>query len=440
VGSLAGEPVTDKSISAYETIYLASVIERSCLGDNVELDFISSHFKDYGWSSPGLTEAYEIILKAKEYGVKLDHQFILSQPRVALTQARLAELLTSASVSQNLEFYRAKVLVSKRSDEATKTAIKISAKARSGYFNFSDEIASLVGDPPGKRKALFSSQDLVSGSLDYLDSLIEGTLPKGMKTGLPSLDRITGGFHQTDLVIIAARPSMGKTAFALNLFSKMIFSGSRCAFFSMEMTSQKVMNRMISMNARVPASCFNSGDFSNEQIDRVTAYLKKMHSHTNFCISDEMEPIEKIREKLKLASQEMGGLDVIFIDYLGLIPVEASSFGSREREIAHISSELKKMARKYSCVVIALSQLSRGVESRTNKRPLMSDLRDSGSIEQDADQVLMLYRDDYYNKESTQTGSCEVIVGKNRNGETGIATLMFKPGLMLFTEKPQTFN
>ena len=247
------------------------------------------------------------------------------------------------------------------------------------------------------------------------------------------MDYKTAGLQKSDLILIAARPAMGKTAFVLNLVEYIsMHSNSTIAMFSLEMSKQQLVKRILSMNSRVDSQKIRTGDLEDEDWSRLVESVRRV-GNTNLVIDDTSgitasELRSKCR-KLKLTQ----GLDLVIIDYLQLMTGSGKRKGdSRQQEISDISRSLKVMARELNVPVIALSQLSRAVEQRPDKRPMLSDLRESGAIEQDADMVMFLYRDDYYNPDSQEPGVAEVIIAKQRSGPTGKIKLAWLSNLTKF--------
>ena len=247
----------------------------------------------------------------------------------------------------------------------------------------------------------------------------------GLSTGFTDFDKMTSGLHPGDLVIIAARPSMGKTAFSMNIAEyASIRSGQPVAVFSMEMSSIQLTMRVLSSLCRIDQGRLRSGNLDDTEWTRLADHLK-MISQAKLFVDDTpaLSPAEMHGKARRLKREH--GLGLIVVDYLQLMQVPGSN-ENRTNEISTISRGLKAMAKDLGVPVIALSQLNRGVEQRADKRPMMSDLRESGSIEQDADLVAMLYRDEYYNPESADKGVAELIVTKQRNGPTGTVRLTFR--------------
>lgn len=248
----------------------------------------------------------------------------------------------------------------------------------------------------------------------------------GLPTGYNELDEMTAGLQPTDLIILAARPAMGKTTLALNIAEyAAIRSKKAVAVFSMEMSAAQLALRLISSNGRVNATRLRTGQLEDEDWSRVTSAIR-MLKETKIFIDDTpaLSP-EVLRSKARRLKRESNNnLGLIVIDYLQLMAVPGNS-ENRATEISEISRSLKALAKELNVPVIALSQLNRSLETRTDKRPVMADLRESGAIEQDADIIMFIYRDDYYNKESPDKGLAEVIIGKQRSGPTGSLKLKF---------------
>src|ERR687891_1109359 len=278
------------------------------------------------------------------------------------------------------------------------------------------------------RDHLAPVSELAPGTLEMIQRLYEqeGEVT-GVETGFEDLDRLTTGFHKSDLVILAARPAMGKTALALNAI--WYASGERkipVAIFSLEMSKEQLVQRLISQITRIPAQSLRSGNVKAEDWPKLVRGVAEVSRAPVWIDDTAGVTLMEIRAKVRrLASQlNVAGelpLSLVVVDYLQLmVGGEARNRAeNRQQEVAEISRGLKVLARDLDVPVLAVAQLSRAVEARHDKRPLLSDLRDSGAIEQDADMVMFLYRDEYYNSDSDDKGIAEVIVGKHRNGPTG---------------------
>ncbi|MGH1440128.1 MAG: replicative DNA helicase [Cellvibrionaceae bacterium] len=275
------------------------------------------------------------------------------------------------------------------------------------------------------------------GGLEAMDGLLKNTIERidtlfrsdsditGLSTGLTDLDERTSGWQEGELIILAARPSMGKTALALNFVESAIFTQKKPVLvFSMEMPSESLVMRMLSSTGRIDQGKIRNGQLTEEDWPKLTAAVQKLKGAPLFIDDTAALSPQDMRARIRRTSREHGDPGMIMVDYLQLMQTVGVSEG-RTQEISEISRSLKAMAKEYSCPVIALSQLNRGVEQRPNKRPMNSDLRESGAIEQDADVILFIYRDEYYNEDSPDKGLAELILGKQRNGEIGTCRATF---------------
>ena len=277
-------------------------------------------------------------------------------------------------------------------------------------------------------------RDVLISNIEIIDkaSQMEGGLT-GITTGFKYLDTMTSGLQKSDLIILAARPAMGKTAFALSLALNAAVKGrASVMMFSLEMSKEQLGQRLLSMESKVDLQSLKTGRLERRDWDDINIAMDVL-SGANIHIDDTagitiMEMKSKCR---RLKAEE--GLDLVVIDYLQLMTPEGKS-DSRTQEISVISRNLKLLARELDCPVIVLSQLSRAPETRTDHRPMLSDLRESGSIEQDADIVIFLYRDEYYNEDTESPGECEVIVAKHRSGPTGTVKLAWLEKLTRFVD------
>lgn len=280
-----------------------------------------------------------------------------------------------------------------------------------------ENIATNILDDKEENK-IFSPTDLMKLSIESIkEAQKRGGKIKGFETGLNLLDETLNGIQKKDLYIIGARPSMGKTAFAINI-CEALSEKCKVAFFSLEMSAEKISNRLISMLTFTKSDTLSKGKLDNAELTKIAKTAQEFNKKSNFYLFDEsnlnMQQIKALCKNLKL---KIGGLDVIFIDHLGLIKPDKAE--NRNLEISQITRQCKILAKELNVAVVLLSQLSRLVEQRFDHRPMLSDLRESGSIEQDADTVIFLYRDEYYNKETEKKNTLEVNIAKNRDGKTG---------------------
>ena len=269
-------------------------------------------------------------------------------------------------------------------------------------------------------------QGLLAGAINRIEELYEsGTGLTGISTGFSDLDGLTSGLQKSDLIVIAGRPSMGKTSLAMNIAESAVLDSKRpTAVFSLEMPGQQLAMRMLSSLGRINSHRVRTGKLSGEDWPRLTSAVGLLNEAPLF-IDDTaaLSPLE-LRSRARRLMREENELGLIIVDYLQLMQSSESS-ENRAIEVANITRSLKILAKELNVPVIVLSQLNRGLEQRPNKRPVMSDLRESGAIEQDADLILFIYRDEVYNQDSPDKGTAEVIVGKQRNGPTGTVRLTF---------------
>lgn len=284
-----------------------------------------------------------------------------------------------------------------------------------------------IADGASRDKEGFKSvTSLSTRAVQMIDDLYEsdGSIT-GIATGIKQFDEMTAGLQKSDLIILAARPAMGKTAFVLNIAERAaIQEKKKVALFSLEMSGEQLVTRMISSLARIDQQKVRTGQLAESDWPRISTAVGLIDGAPMY-IDDTggISPTE-MRARVRRLKREMGGLDIIIVDYLQLMSVPGFK-ENRTNEMSEISRGLKQLAKEMNCPVVALSQLNRGVEQRDNKRPRLSDIRESGGIEQDADVIVFLYRDEYYNPESQDKGKAEIIIGKQRNGPTGTANATF---------------
>ncbi|MBI5414301.1 replicative DNA helicase [Candidatus Peregrinibacteria bacterium] len=287
-------------------------------------------------------------------------------------------------------------------------------------------------------------KEILSSRFELFAELHESDDPqkiRGIPTGFRGLDKILGGFQSSDLIVLAGRPSMGKTALALTF---VLHAGLRqkktIGVFSLEMSKEQLVDRMLASQMAVDSWKLQRGKLEDEDFQRMGQVMSDLNSASIFIDDSVGSSISELRAKARRLQMEHG-LDMIVIDYLQLMTSgQVSLMGNRVQEISEISRSLKSLSRELHLPIIALSQLSRNVEARNDKRPILSDLRDSGAIEQDADVVLMIYRDDYYNEDSDYPGITEVWIRKHRNGPTGHTDLRFDKTQMRFYEIEKAYG
>lgn len=355
------------------------------------------------------------------------------------SQEYLAGLMLSVPTSTNIKYYadivRSKA-VERRLIQATEKVANLCYMDNQPLEDILDIAEKDIFDVLQQRSSseFEPISQVVLRALDEISkaSKQEGHIT-GIETGFRDLDFKTAGLQKSDLILIAARPAMGKTSFVLNLIEHIALHASgTIAMFSLEMSKEQIVKRFLSMNSKVDFQKIRTGTLEDEDWVRLVDSVRRI-GNTNFVIDDTSgitasELRTKCR-KLKLSK----GLDLVIIDYLQLMTGSGKRRGdNRQQEISDISRSLKVMARELNVPVIALSQLSRAVEQRPDKRPMLSDLRESGAIEQDADMVMFLYRDEYYNPDTEDKGVAEVIIAKQRSGPTGKVKLAWISNLTKF--------
>lgn len=343
----------------------------------------------------------------------------------------LSELAGSVPTAANIEYYARIVEEKSLLRRLIRTATEI---ASDGYAR-EDEVEALLSEAEknilavAQRKnagAFHNIKDVLVRTYDNIEQMHQNAGEiTGLETGFIELDRMTAGFQRNDLIIVGARPSVGKTAFALNIAQNVAQkTGENIAIFSLEMGAEQLVMRLLCAEGNIDAQRLRTGTLTDDDWGKLTMAMGSL-SNTGIFIDDTPGVrISDIRSKCRRLKQEHG-LGMILIDYLQLILGSGRAGENRQQEVSEISRSLKQLARELQVPVIALSQLSRGVEQRQDKRPMMSDIRESGSIEQDADIVAFLYRDDYYDKESENKNIIEIIIAKQRNGPTGTVSLAF---------------
>jgi replicative DNA helicase len=303
-----------------------------------------------------------------------------------------------------------------------------------------DRAESMVYDLGQRRvtDSMVPISDLLGDTLDHLEALVErGDAITGLATGFVDLDRLLSGLQPSTLNIVGARPAMGKTSFALNLTANAAFQSRRpVLLFSLEMGNLELTQRLLCAEAQIDSTKVRDGRLADAEWDRIATAVSRLAEARLYLDDNPNVSVMEIRAKARRLKSQLGDLAMVVIDYLQLMQGRNSA-ESRQIEVSEMSRGLKILARELECPVIALSQLSRTLESRTDKRPMLSDLRESGSLEQDADVVMLLYRDEEYNPDSPDRGMAEVIIAKHRNGPTGKINLAFRNHLTRFDNMAQ---
>lgn len=368
-----------------------------------------------------------------------DHLRKKNVPEEIADMEFVGDLFKSRSTSVNIKDYAR--IVSEKA--VLRRLIKTAEEVENTCYLDNGSVDDMLDEAERKLFKVFQQKNLKEYVpirqvvLETLENIEKASKTKGIVTGIPTgftdLDFKTAGFQDSDLIILAARPSMGKTSFALNLVEYMALKKNKAvAIFSLEMSKQQLVNRLFSMGARIDSTALRTGNLKDEEWGRLVESAGEI-GNSRIIIDDTPGiTVRELRSKCRRYQLEQG-LDIIIIDYLQLMSGNGKSGESRQQEISDISRALKVLARELNVPVIALSQLSRAVEGRQDHRPMLSDLRESGAIEQDADIVMFLYRDEVYHKDSELKGITELIIAKQRNGPIGTVNLVWLSDYTKFT-------
>jgi len=355
----------------------------------------------------------------------------------------VADLVREVPTSANIKYYSNIV----KEYAVKRKLVRVMGDIENECYAGKESLESILDKTEHDVFALLSSRSggdyvpirqVVMNALEKIEkaSKLSGSVT-GISTGFLDLDYRTAGLQPSDLILVAARPSMGKTAFVLNIAQHVAFKEKKaCAIFSLEMSKEQLVNRMFSLEAGVDAQKLRVGNLSDQEWQQLVEGAGTI-GESRLIIDDTPGiSISELRSKCRKYKLEVG-LDIIIIDYLQLMSGSGRSSDSRQQEISDISRSLKALARELNVPVVALSQLSRAVEQRPDHRPMLSDLRESGAIEQDADVVMFIYRDDYYNKDTELKGISEIIIAKQRNGPIGTVNLAWLPQYTKFANLEQ---
>lgn len=396
-------------MDAHRRIYLA-MLELSARNDPTDLITVSTHLEQ------------------------------ASKDRDTISGSYLLDLLEKCPVAQNIEHY-ARIV---RNHFYTRRIILACQTTVRSALNYGGTIQEFVEDIEKEflsitseydRKGIIKADKVLEATIEDIQAKLrsDGSIT-GVPTGFTDVDAVTGGLQGSDLIILAARPGMGKTALALNIGTHAALKGKSVVIFSLEMSKEQLMGRVLSTLARVDSSRLRKGELSNDDLDRLMEAARRIYDCKERLGIDETPGINilELRSRCRRFHKEFG-LDLVIIDYLQLMgPAGTKRYESREREISEISMGLKNLAKELRIPVLALSQLNRGPDSRPDKKPKISDLRESGSMEQDADMVWFVYRDEYYNPASELAGIAELIFGKNRHGPLPTIQLAYQPNFVAF--------
>lgn len=374
-----------------------------------------------------VSEYLQSVGKLEEIGGRYYLGLLLSHAPLAINAERYAQIVLEKYLLREIIFAGNKITKIGYEESQAEFAIE---KAEQLIFNLTERKTS---------QSLIPISNLVNDIWERLEQREQkrGEL-LGLDTGFYDLNSFTSGLQKSDLIVIAARPSMGKTAIALNIAEHVgVLLKKTVAVFSLEMSKEQVIQRMVCSRAAVDATRMRFGQLGQDDWTRLGVAFGELGDAQIYIDDTAVLTVMEMKAKARRLKAELGNLDLIIIDYLQLMEGQRSD--NRVQEISDISRGLKTLAREIDVPVIAVSQLSRAVEARQNKKPMLSDLRESGSIEQDADIVMFIYREEYYNPETPNKGEAEIIIAKQRNGPTGRMTLLFQPNITKFRNPAKNF-
>ncbi|MGP4081310.1 replicative DNA helicase [Pseudalkalibacillus sp. R45] len=446
MSDLFSDRIPPHNIEAEQAVLGAVFLEPEALTTATELLMPEDFYR------AGHQRIFSVMVDLSEKGEPIDLVTVTSelQDRKLLEEvggvSYLSDLANSVPTAANIEYYGQIVEEKSLLRRLIRTATDIAAN---GYSR-EDEVEQILNEAEKnilavaqrKNTGVFKSiKDVLVQAYDNIEMLQnkKGDIT-GIPTGFVELDRITAGFQRNDLIIVAARPSVGKTAFALNIAQNVATkTDENIAIFSLEMGAEQLVMRMLCAEGNIDAQRLRTGDLQSEDWQKLTMAMGSLSNAGIYIDDTPGVRVSDIRAKCRRLKQEKG-LGMILIDYMQLILGSGKSGENRQQEVSEISRSLKGLARELEVPVISLSQLSRGVESRQDKRPMMSDIRESGSIEQDADIIAFLYRDDYYDKESENKDIIEIIIAKQRNGPVGTVELAFVKEYNKFVNLERRFD
>lgn len=429
IGALGRIP--PQSIEAEQSVLGSMLVDKEAISIVMEI------LKPEDFYRPDHREIYEVVIELFDRSQPID--LITVSERLKLHGKLeliggleyLSNIATAVPTTANVRNY-SKIVEEK---SLLRKLIRASSDIVDLGFDASEEVSYIIDraeqgifDILQKRSSqgFIPIKDVLVDTFNKLEELYnnKGTIT-GISTGFVDLDFKTAGLHNTDLILIAARPAMGKTALALNLAQNVaVHSKVPVAVFSLEMSKEQLVNRMLSSEAMVDGSRMKTGQLEDNDWQKVAKALGPLSEAPIFIDDTPGVTITEIRAKCRRLKLEHN-LGLVIIDYLQLMQGSKSKSENRQQEISEISRSLKMLAKEINVPVITLSQLSRAPETRTDHRPILSDLRESGAIEQDADIVMFLYRDDYYNPETDKKNIAELIIAKHRNGSTGTVELVW---------------
>ena len=430
--------IQPQSTEAEQTVIGSMILDNECIPNMQNLisgrDFYN---RQYGVLFDAITELYG---EGKAVDV-LTLQNRMKEKDVSPELASMeymGELIASVPISANAKYY-AEIVYEKA---LLRRLIHAAEDVANECYAGKDKLDKILEDAESSMFKVLNERkttefvpifEITMNALEKINEASKTRNPiTGLATGFADLDRMTTGLHGSDYVLIAARPSMGKTALALNIVQNVVFrDGRSAAYFSLEMSKEVLMNRLFAQESRVDAQSIRTGNLSDEDWDKLMESANTI-GRSKLIIDDTPGiSVSELRSKCRKFKLEHG-LDLVVIDYLQLMSGSGKAGENRRQEISDISRGIKALARELDTPIIVLSQLSRAPELRYDKRPIMSDLRGSDIAVQDADLVMFLYRDEYYNKDTDAKGIAELIIGKQRNGPVGTIQLIWMPTCLKF--------
>lgn len=414
-----------------------SALDKVCEDLSVDMFYLDSHKK-----------IYEVLTKLRSKDIAVDVTTVSNELEKDKNLGTiggieyLTEIIDSVATPANIEYY-INIIFEKY---VLRNLINKSTKIIDECYEEKEELNTIVENAEKNilsvnadrmTKEIKSIQEVLVSAQDEIELLAKtGGDVTGIPSGFIDLDRKTTGFHGNELIIMAGRPGMGKTALAINMATNMAVNSKKSvAFFTLEMGAVQVVNRMFSSIGQIESTKLRTGRFEHTDWKKYNETLSLLADTKVFIDDTPGITVAEMRSKCRRLKNSDKGLDAIIVDYLQLINSSSKYQGQRTNEVSEISRDLKKLAMELEIPVIALAQLSRGVEGREDKRPLMSDLKESGSIEQDADIVIFIYCDDYYKfkaSEKPAMSPTELIIAKNRSGSTGMIEVMFERNYLNF--------
>lgn len=432
------ENIVDNTTSTDKDLTISEKAEQSVLSsilmDNDAITTVASILKQNDFYYTAHQLIYSVMLELYKEAIPIDYVTLVEKIRLVANiedvggNKYIATLPSMYDYSKNVEYYAKIVKEKSKLRQLIHACNSIIATASSGrsaesVLNIAEKTMVDISNQGDNTKNLRHMQDLMVSVYEMMDENYKkkGKLT-GMDTGFADINYYTNGFQKTDMVVVGARPGIGKTAFALNLANNVSKTGAKVAIFSLEMSDVQLGLRLVAAESRIELTKIKTSKLEEDGwikvIDAISV-LRKRNMYTNQTPEITLSEIRTQCRKLKMQQ----GLDMIVIDYIQLMQSDNDKNMNREQEVAEISRGLKLLAKELNCTVVALSQLNRGSERTKEKRPMLSDLRESGSIEQDADIVMLLYRDD--SPEAEKKNVTEVIIAKNRSGETGLVELVW---------------